>query len=62
VGKEVRTLKVSGVIRPIDISPTNTIQSQYVGDFKIIYLGKGDQSAFSNQGWLGRIFNVKWPW
>ena len=62
VGKEVRTLCVSGVIRPIDITPTNTIQSQYVGDFKISYLGKGDQSAFTNQGWLGLFFNHKWPW
>jgi flagellar L-ring protein precursor FlgH len=62
VGKEVRTLCVSGVIRPIDISPTNTIQSQYVGDFKIIYLGRGDQSAYTNHGWLGKKFNQFWPW
>ena len=61
VGREVRTLVVSGVVRPVDISPTNTVQSQYLGDFHITYQGRGDQSSFSNQGWLGRFFNHVWP-
>lgn len=62
IGAETRTLMVSGIIRPIDISPTNTIQSQFVGEFRITYLGQGDQSAYTNNGWLGRIFNLVWPW
>lgn len=61
VGKEVRTLIVSGVVRPVDISPTNTVQSQYLGNFQITYQGQGDQSAFSNQGWFGHVLNKIWP-
>lgn len=61
VGRETRTLIVSGVVRPVDISPTNTVQSQYLGNFQITYRGQGDQSSYSNQGWLGRVFNTIWP-
>jgi len=61
VGQEVRTLKVSGVIRSIDIGPGNVIQSSYVAEFHITYLGKGDQSSFSNAGWFGRAINHLWP-
>ena len=61
VGKEVRTLVISGVVRPVDISPTNTVQSQYLGNFQITYQGQGDQSAFSNQGWFGQFMNKVWP-
>jgi flagellar L-ring protein precursor FlgH len=61
VGQEVRTLVISGVVRPVDISPTNTVQSQYLGNFQITYRGQGDQSAFSNQGWFGQFMNKVWP-
>ncbi len=61
VGNETRTLSVSGVVRPVDIGPTNTVQSQYLGNFQITYNGRGDQSSYSNQGWLGRIVNHLWP-
>lgn len=61
VSGEVRTLVVSGIVRPIDITPDNTILSQYVGDFHIDYVGKGPESEFANQGWLGKLLNVISP-
>ncbi len=61
IGRETRILRVTGVIRPADIGPNNTIRSQYVGDLKMQYFGQGPDSNFTNQGWGGRIFNVLWP-
>lgn len=61
VSGEARTLVVTGVVRPYDIGRNNTVQSQFVGNLEMHYEGKGPESHFSNQGWLGRITNKVWP-
>lgn len=61
VSGELRTLKVTGVVRPIDIGAGNIVQSQFVANFQISYLGKGPESSFANQGYLGRAMNLLWP-
>lgn len=62
VDHEVRLLKLMGVIRPIDIGAYNTIESQYISNFQIYYMGRGPQSNFSNQGWFSRLLNYAWPY
>jgi flagellar L-ring protein FlgH len=62
VTREVRTLRLCGVIRPIDIAYDNSIPSTYVANFQIYYLGRGVETSFSNQGWLSRFWNHVWPW
>ena len=57
VSGEYRTLKISGVIRPWDIRADNTITSQHVGNLRMCYAGDGDESTFTNQGWLGQRLN-----
>jgi flagellar L-ring protein precursor FlgH len=61
VSREVRTLRLCGVIRPIDINFDNTIPSSYVANFQIQYLGRGVETNFSNQGWMSRMMNFFWP-
>lgn len=61
VTREVRTLRLCGIIRPMDISYDNTIPSSYVANFQIQYLGRGVETSFSNQGWLSRILNRLLP-
>ena len=58
---EERVLKITGVVRPQNIGLNNIVQSQFVANFKISYLGRGPQSAFVNQGFLGRVMNRLWP-
>ncbi|MGI9516988.1 MAG: flagellar basal body L-ring protein FlgH [Pirellulaceae bacterium] len=58
---EVRTFSVSGIVRPVDIRPDNSVESRFVASFQMTYVGKGPESEFSNQGWLGRVVNVLWP-
>jgi flagellar L-ring protein precursor FlgH len=62
VSREVRLLRVTGIVRPADIGPFNTVQSQYIGDFDVTYMGRGPESSYSNQGWWGRMLNKVWPY
>jgi flagellar L-ring protein precursor FlgH len=61
VTREARTLRVSGVIRPLDIAFDNTIPSTFVGNLQIQYLGRGVETNFTNQGPFSRFFNYVWP-
>tara|TARA_B100000886_G_C20371144_1_gene469613 strand:+ start:334 stop:1026 length:693 start_codon:yes stop_codon:yes gene_type:complete len=49
-------IRVSGVIRPEDISSGNTISSTKVADAQISYTGTGDMNDSVTKGWLSRYF------
>jgi flagellar L-ring protein FlgH len=61
VAGEQRVLRVTGVVRPADIGQNNTVQSQFIANFKITYLGKGPESKAVNQGIFSRFLNMIWP-
>ena len=56
-----RTLKLSGIVRQLDLLATNSVPSQLVANMKIELKGKGPEQSFSNQGWLGKRLNRIWP-
>ncbi|PPR42178.1 MAG: hypothetical protein CFH30_00680, partial [Alphaproteobacteria bacterium MarineAlpha8_Bin1] len=49
-------IRVSGVIRPEDISSSNTVSSTKVADAQISYTGTGDMNDSVTKGWLSRYF------
>ncbi len=53
-------VRVTGVIRPIDLAPDNSIASQKVASAKISYGGKGALADTNAAGWLSRFFNSPW--
>ena len=53
-------IRFSGIVRPVDIGPDNTIPSTKVADAKIVYSGKGTLADSSRAGWLSRFFNSPW--
>lgn len=55
--KEKKNIVVSGVIRPQDITPENTVLSTYVADASISFEGKGEVSNQSQPGILTKLFN-----
>jgi len=61
ITREMRTLRLRGIVRPADIGPFNTLQSQYIANLTFSYEGKGPESNFTNQNWGGKIFNKLWP-
>jgi flagellar L-ring protein precursor FlgH len=58
---EERMLRIRGVIRPMDIASDNTIRSQFIAEFQVLYEGKGPESSFSSQGWWSKKLNSLWP-
>ena len=54
-------VQISGIIRPADISPDNSVLSTRVADARITYTGKGDIANASRPGWLSRFFSVISP-
>lgn len=54
-------IQLSGIVRPADISPENTVVSTRVGNAKIHYVGKGEIARASKQGWLQRFFSLISP-
>ena len=53
-------IRLEGVIRPIDISPANTISSQQVADARIAYGQTGALNDANSPGLLSRFFNLPW--
>ena len=61
VNNEKEMMTLTGIIRPFDISPSNTIQSEKISDAKIAYSGRGVLNDKQKQGWLVRILDWVWP-
>jgi flagellar L-ring protein FlgH len=61
VNNEIQYITLSGLIRPTDISPDNTILSSYIADAKIDYTGSGPVSDKQRPGWMARILDHVWP-
>jgi flagellar L-ring protein precursor FlgH len=49
-------VKLAGIVRPIDIDSTNTVESTKIGDATIMYVGDGQVADASKMGWLARFF------
>jgi flagellar L-ring protein FlgH len=61
VAGEERTIRLTGIVRPTDIGFQNTVQSQFIANFQISYVGKGPDTTFNHYGWFGRAINFIWP-
>ena len=61
VNNENQIITLTGLIRPADISPDNTVLSSYIGDAKITYSGSGPVSDKQRPGWLMRAVDFVWP-
>jgi flagellar L-ring protein precursor FlgH len=61
VNHEDQVIVLSGIVRPEDVSPDNTILSSYIADARIEYYGKGVVSEKQRPGWMARVLDVVWP-
>ncbi len=59
-GSEI--VRVSGIVRPTDVTSDNTILSNQIANAEITYKGTGIVSDSTKAGWLLRFFSgVIWP-
>jgi flagellar L-ring protein precursor FlgH len=61
IGGDTQTIEVSGIVRPSDIAFDNTVKSEQVADFRIVSKNGGVSAPYTKPGWLGRIFDIIWP-
>lgn len=50
-------IRLSGIIRPYDIEPENTVQSTRIADAQITYSSRGALAAANRMGLFARFFN-----
>lgn len=50
-------VRISGIVRPVDIAPDNSVPSSKVANARIVYSGRGAIADANQQGWLARFFN-----
>lgn len=53
-------VRISGIVRPSDISPTNSVKSSQVANARIVYGGQGVLAEANSKGWLQRVFDGNW--
>jgi flagellar L-ring protein precursor FlgH len=53
-------VRVSGIVRPIDIDASNSLPSSKLADATIMYTGEGAIADSNKVGWLGRILLSPW--
>jgi len=65
VDDETKTLRISGVVRALDVTQQNTVESQYVADARISIQGEGASTRHTTKGPVGTLFETMfwalWP-
>lgn len=61
INHEEYHLYVSGLARPADIRPDNTIASSRIADAQIEFTGRGDINDQQRKGWLARVLDSMNP-
>src|SRR6218665_2464339 len=54
-------IRVSGIVRPGDLTSDNRVASTRIADARIDYVGRGEIARSSRMGWLQRFFNILSP-
>ena len=61
INSEKYNIKLSGIVRPIDISIDNEVESTSIANANITLEGKGFLTRAGKRGWWNRIREVVWP-
>jgi len=61
IAGDIQTIEISGIVRPSDIEFDNTVKSEQVADFRLVTRNDGISAPYTRPGWLGRIFDIIWP-
>jgi flagellar L-ring protein precursor FlgH len=62
INGELREVTVSGIIRPEDVTASNTINQTQIAEARISYGGRGQISAVQRPNWGQRLGDAITPW
>ena len=57
INNDKEMLVLTGIVRPQDITPQNTVYSYQIADAQITYRGKGAAANGGKPGWIMRVLN-----
>jgi len=61
VNFELRQLVISGVVRPPDIDPDNSIPYERVAEMRVAYGGRGTLSELQQPRWGAQVWDILFP-
>jgi flagellar L-ring protein precursor FlgH len=61
LNEENQYLLLTGIVRPEDIAPDNTVPSSMIADASISYYGEGRVADQQRQGWFTTLMDKAWP-
>ena len=61
INGQKQDIRISGVIRPYDISPENTVYSYQLANLKILYEKDGEEIDALKKGWGTKLLDSIWP-
>lgn len=61
VNSEVQIIYLTGIVRPVDITAANTVDSNKILNARISYTGRGPIADKQEPGWLTRTIDHVWP-
>lgn len=61
VNYEMRVLKVSGIVRPRDISADSSVSYEKIAEARIAYGGRGRLNEVQQPGWGQQIIDIVYP-
>lgn len=61
VNRDRQVLTLVGSVRPVDVSPSNQVASDAVGDLTVRLWGRGELDDAVREGWFLRLMHKLWP-
>jgi flagellar L-ring protein precursor FlgH len=61
IDRESKCIRVTGIVRPYDVSTANAIFSWQVANASVAYEGHGPLTRSTNHGFLGELLDLIWP-
>jgi flagellar L-ring protein precursor FlgH len=61
IDRETKCIRVTGIVRPYDVTTLNTVFSWQVANASVAYEGSGTLTRTTNRGFLGELLDYVWP-
>ena len=61
IDRESKCIRVTGIVRPYDVTTANSIYSWQVANASVAYEGNGPLTRTTNRGFLGELLDLVWP-
>ncbi len=61
VNGEEQTMRLTGLVRPRDVSSNNEVRSNQIANVRIDYFGRGSLGDTQEPGWIIKVLHLLWP-